>query len=69
MNKTEQLKSEGKYIEAGANAWAAKEGRAYGCHYGMRSDRAFAMNEFYRGYDEADENARKARKEGMANNG
>jgi len=67
MNKTEQLKSECKFFEAGANAFANKEGRTYGCHYGMRSTRWDDMTQFYKGYDEAEETARELYKEKMEN--
>lgn len=67
MNSTEKLKSTGQYYSAGMDAFANKRGRYYGCHYGMRSDRQFAMNEFYLGYDEAEEDAREQYKERMLN--
>ena len=53
MNKVEKLKSEGKYREAGELAFNEGQSDAYGCHYGMRSDRQFAINEFRAGYEAA----------------
>lgn len=53
MTTTDSLKAKGLYVEAGANAYANDEDRAYGCHFGMRSDRLAAIADFERGYDEA----------------
>lgn len=50
----EALKSEGYFFAAGALAFSKGYGRAYGCHYGMRSDLEKNREEFYRGYDAAD---------------
>jgi hypothetical protein len=49
----EKLKSEGKYYEAGELAAATGYDRDYGCHYGMKSRRAFAISEFHAGWDQA----------------
>lgn len=61
--KTEKLKSEGKYFEAGQNARENNEPRAYGCHFGMRSSRDYAMTEFYKGYDTNPEKEQEPAKE------
>ena len=53
MNTLDTLKSDGRYFHAGAFAAMAGYDRYYGCHYGMRSSRAYAMAQFYAGYDEA----------------
>jgi hypothetical protein len=52
MNRIEELKSEGRYREAGALA-ARDESpvRNYGCHYGLRSERDAARDEFLAGFD------------------
>lgn len=47
----ESLKSEGHYFAAGALSRALGHGRAYGCHYGMRSELKFARVQFNAGYD------------------
>lgn len=46
----EKLKSEGHFFAAGALAFATEQTDAYGCHYGMRSDRDAAIAEFKRGF-------------------
>jgi hypothetical protein len=46
----EALKSEGRYVHAGALAAALGENLAYGCHYGMRSTRDGAMAAFRDGF-------------------
>jgi hypothetical protein len=50
----DELKSEGRYFEAGVAARQAGEGCHYGCHYGMRSERARAIAEFEAGYNAED---------------
>ena len=52
MNTIDKLKSDGRYFHAGAYAAMAGYGRAYGCHFGPRSERDAAIAEFQRGYDE-----------------
>lgn len=51
MNPVERLKVKGDYYGAGVLARLTKQPRYYGCHYGMRSNRAWAMTRFYEGYD------------------
>jgi hypothetical protein len=46
----EQLKSEGRYQHAGALSFILGLGGVYGCHYGMRSTRVQAMQEFVHGF-------------------
>ena len=53
----ETLKSKGDYFAAGQLARALGQPRAYGCHYGFRSDLQAATAEFLRGYDSANEPA------------
>lgn len=50
----DELKSEGRYFEAGIAARQAGEGCHYGCHFGMRSERARAIAEFEAGYNAED---------------
>ncbi len=52
MTRTiDQLKSEGKYREAGAAAFAAGLPNSYGVHFGFRGlNRALAVAEFSEGY-------------------
>ena len=60
VNTLDKLKSEGRYFHAGAYAAMIGYGRSYGCHFGMRSTRDYAMDEFYQGYDEATNELRRA---------
>jgi hypothetical protein len=50
----DQLKTEGRFHEAGRLAHEQGAGRAYGCHFGMRSTRDAAIRAFLAGYDEAE---------------
>lgn len=52
-NTVHILKTEGSYFAAGAVAFSAGMDRNYGCHFGMRSSRDAAIEQFYRGYDAA----------------
>lgn len=54
LTSTDTLKSEGRYRQAGAFAFARREPRSYGCHFGMRSDRDAAIREFNAGFDAAE---------------
>ena len=47
----ETLKSHSLYRVAGEVAAKAKQPRAYGCHYGFRSDLELARDSFYAGFD------------------
>ena len=49
--RVEDLKAQGEYEEAGKLAASLGHYRSYGCHYGMKSTRLRAIEEFYRGYD------------------
>lgn len=49
--QVDALKSEGKYFAAGRLARQSNHLRAYGCHFGMRSEVEHARAEFYRGFD------------------
>jgi hypothetical protein len=49
--KVEDLKSQGQHEAAGELAASLGHDRQYGCHYGMRSTRLRAIEEFNRGYD------------------
>jgi hypothetical protein len=53
-NQIDTLKSEGQYFEAGKLARQLGEARYYGCHFGLRSERARAVAEFEAGYDAED---------------
>lgn len=53
MCPVETLKSKSKYYAAGVMAATLQHSCNYGCHYGMRSTRAAAIAEFYRGYNDA----------------
>jgi hypothetical protein len=46
----EKLKSEGRFVHAGALAAALGGNLNYGCHYGMRSTRDGAMAAFRDGF-------------------
>lgn len=64
MNKptsrtVEDLKTEGLYFTAGAMRFQIGLTRTYGCHFGMRSDLEASREEFYRGYDAAEQGARR----------
>lgn len=50
----ESLKSAGMYFAAGALSRSLGHGKAYGCHYGMRSEIDHARAQFNAGYDAAD---------------
>ena len=52
MMTVEQFKAKGRYLEAGHAQAMAGEPCAYGCHYGMRSEREAALAEFRKGYAE-----------------
>lgn len=52
----EQLKSKGHYFAAGALAAESGSTSNYGCHYGMRSELAYAKDMFRRGFESAKEN-------------
>lgn len=47
----EEQKTAGNYEEAGKLAAFFGHDRQYGCHFGMRSSRLRAIEEFNRGYD------------------
>ena len=49
-----ELKSEGRYFEAGVLARQSGEACYYGCHFGMRSTRENAIAEFTAGYHAED---------------
>ena len=59
-NAINKLKSQGQYREAGAATFEAKQPCTYGCHFGMRSERDFAIREFAEGYETARAAARAA---------
>lgn len=46
----EDLKAAGHYFAAGAVAQSLGGAAFYGCHYGMRSTREQAKEDFYRGF-------------------
>jgi hypothetical protein len=46
----ENLKSDGRFFHAGALAAALGQPNTYGCHYGMRSSREWAIEEFQAGH-------------------
>lgn len=54
----DELKSQGKYKEAGEHAYKHGLGRSYGPHFGMRSSKNSAETEFHKGYDQAQARAR-----------
>lgn len=56
----DDLKSEGKYKEAGEHAYKHGLGRSYGPHFGMRSSKNSAEMEFHKGYDHAQARESKA---------
>jgi hypothetical protein len=49
----DDLKSEGKFKEAGEHAYKHGLGRSYGPHFGMRSSKNSAEMEYHKGYDHA----------------
>lgn len=49
----DDLKEANHFFAAGALAWQLGHGRAYGCHFGMRSTVERDRAEFFRGYDAA----------------
>lgn len=53
-NPVEILKSDGRFFHAGALAFIRGDSNNYGCHYGMRSSRAFAIDEFRAGFASAE---------------
>lgn len=61
----DDLKSQGKYREAGEHAFKHNLGRSYGPHFGMRSSKNNAEMEFHKGYDYAQ--ARKSREDRLKN--
>ena len=50
--QVERLKSQGRYYHAGTLAALTGQG-AYGCHYGMRSELAYAVEQFMAGFKDA----------------
>jgi hypothetical protein len=52
LYQVENYKSRGRYSHAGALACFLGAGDGYGCHYGMRSDRQAAIDEYKRGYQD-----------------
>jgi hypothetical protein len=57
--KIDELKSDGKYREAGAAAFAAGLSNSYGVHFGFGGlQRSFAAAEFAEGYAAACRDAR-----------
>jgi hypothetical protein len=50
----EDLKADGLYFDAGKLARQLGHDRSYGCHYGLKSDRARAIAEFEAGFDAKD---------------
>jgi len=59
LRTVEDFKSEGLYFSAGALLFQKGYGRSYGTHYGFRSDLDESRAEFYRGYDAAEQGARR----------
>jgi hypothetical protein len=57
MRTIDELKSQGQYREAGAEAFRTGRDRGYGCHFGMRSTRDYARREYEAGWDEAQQGA------------
>lgn len=53
VQTVEKMKSEGLYFAAGALAFSLRLPMDYGCHYGMRSDRAAAILSFNAGWKAA----------------
>ena len=53
--RVEDLKHDGEYRQAGALAAQLDLPCDYGCHFGFRADRAYAVHEFRAGYDAAAE--------------
>lgn len=49
----ERLKSEGFYYQAGTLAAALGHDDNYGCHYGLRCSRDYAVEQFKLGHKEA----------------
>lgn len=49
----EDLKADGQYFRAGVLSALTRQPRAYGCHYGFRSDRDRAIDSFHKGFDAA----------------
>jgi hypothetical protein len=47
----DSLKSKGEFAAAGTVAAVNGKERSYGCHFGMKSGRQNAMEEFYAAYD------------------
>jgi hypothetical protein len=47
----DSLKSKGEFAAAGTVAAVNGKERSYGCHFGMKSGRQGAMDEFYEAYD------------------
>lgn len=54
LPRVDTLKRAGDHRAAGRMSHKLGEGRDYGCHFGMRSDRELAIAEFHAGYDEAE---------------
>jgi len=59
INTVEDFKAEGLYFAAGALRFQKGYDRNYGCHYGMRADLEESRAEFYRGYDAAEQGAKR----------
>ena len=53
MTRVEELKDWLLFSAAGAEAYRQGLPKYYGCHYGMKETRAFAINEFTQGYEQA----------------
>jgi len=49
----ERLKAEARYRHAGSLAFIIGDEPVFGCHYGMRSSRDFAIAEFREAYFDA----------------
>jgi hypothetical protein len=55
----EDFKAEGLYFTAGALLFQKGYARSYGSHYGLREELNDNRAEFYRGYDAAEQGARR----------
>ena len=53
IKTVDDLKVDGLYFAAGATAYALGMQRSYGCHFGFKSDRDEAIQQFNTGYDAA----------------
>jgi hypothetical protein len=59
LRTVEDFKAEGLYFAAGALLFQKGYARSYGCHYGLRADLEESRAEFYRGYDAAEQGAKR----------